>query len=55
MRDDVARELTYTGRIFDGEEAVRMGLATRVWAPTRAEPRPWRWAAAEIGGRRTPR
>jgi enoyl-CoA hydratase/carnithine racemase len=30
VRDDVARELTYTGRIFGGEEAVAMGLATRV-------------------------
>ena len=37
VRDDVARELTYTGRIFDGEEAVRMGLATRVCADPRAE------------------
>src|SRR5579864_3700432 len=26
VRDDVARELTYTGRIFGGEEAVSMGL-----------------------------
>jgi enoyl-CoA hydratase/carnithine racemase len=30
VRDDVARELTFTGRIFGGEEAVAMGLATRV-------------------------
>ena len=30
LRDDVARELTYTGRIFSGEEALTMGLATRV-------------------------
>ncbi|HTP78386.1 MAG TPA: crotonase/enoyl-CoA hydratase family protein [Rhizomicrobium sp.] len=30
LRDDVARELTYTGRIFSGEEAFTMGLATRV-------------------------
>jgi enoyl-CoA hydratase/carnithine racemase len=30
IRDDVARELTWSGRIFDGEEAVKMGLATRV-------------------------
>jgi enoyl-CoA hydratase/carnithine racemase len=30
LRDDVARELTYTGRIFTGEEALTMGLATRV-------------------------
>jgi enoyl-CoA hydratase/carnithine racemase len=36
-RDDVARELTYTGRIFGGEEAVAMGLATRVCADPRAD------------------
>jgi enoyl-CoA hydratase/carnithine racemase len=29
VRDDVARELTYTGRIVSGEEAVALGLATR--------------------------
>ena len=29
-RADVVRELVYTGRIFSGEEAVRLGLATRV-------------------------
>jgi len=37
VRDDVARELTFTGRIFGGEEAVSMGLATRVCADPRAE------------------
>ena len=37
VRDDVARELTYTGRIFDGEEALRLGFATRVCADPRAE------------------
>lgn len=37
MRDDVARELTFTGRIFEGEEAVRLGAATRVAAAPRAE------------------
>jgi enoyl-CoA hydratase/carnithine racemase len=31
-RDDVARELTYTGRIVNGPEAVALGLATRVEA-----------------------
>lgn len=31
-RDDVARELTYTGRIVSGAEAVALGLATRVEA-----------------------
>jgi enoyl-CoA hydratase/carnithine racemase len=30
LRDDVARELTYSGRIFTGEEALTLGLATRV-------------------------
>jgi len=37
VRDDVARELTYTGRIFGGEEAGAMGLATRVCADPRAD------------------
>jgi enoyl-CoA hydratase/carnithine racemase len=37
VRDDVGRELTYTGRIFGGEEAVAMGLATRVCADPHAE------------------
>jgi enoyl-CoA hydratase/carnithine racemase len=37
VRDDVARELTYTGRIFGGEEAVAMGLATRICADPRAD------------------
>lgn len=37
VRDDVARELTYSGRIFSGEEAYRMGLATRVCGDPRAE------------------
>jgi enoyl-CoA hydratase/carnithine racemase len=32
VRDDVARELTYTGRVFTGEEALGLGLATRVCA-----------------------
>lgn len=39
VRDDVARELTYTGRIVEGEEAVRLGLATRVVADPLAEAR----------------
>ncbi len=30
VRPDVLAELTYTGRIVSGEEAVRLGLATRV-------------------------
>lgn len=30
VRDDIARELTFTGRIFSGEEAHSIGLATRL-------------------------
>lgn len=37
VRDDVARELTFSGRIFSGEEALAMGLATRVCEDPRAE------------------
>jgi len=37
VRDDVARELTYSGRMISGEEALRLGLATRVCADPRAE------------------
>lgn len=37
VRDDVARELTYSGRMFSGEEALAMGLATRVCADPHAE------------------
>ncbi|KQX21302.1 crotonase/enoyl-CoA hydratase family protein [Variovorax sp. Root434] len=29
-RSDVVRELTFTGRIFSGEEALRIGFATRI-------------------------
>lgn len=29
VRQDVAKELTFTGRVVDGEDAVRLGLATR--------------------------
>src|SRR5204863_9129443 len=36
-KPDVLRELTWSGRIFNGEEAVAMGLATRVCADPRAE------------------
>lgn len=36
-RTDVVRELTFTGRIFSGEESVRLGLATRVAADPLAE------------------
>ena len=30
VRDDVAKELTFTGRVVSGSEAVALGLATRV-------------------------
>lgn len=36
VREDVARELTYTGRIFNGEEAQQLGIVTRVVADPRA-------------------
>jgi enoyl-CoA hydratase/carnithine racemase len=37
MRDDVIRELTYTGRIFTGEEALGLGVATRVTTTPRED------------------
>ena len=36
-RDDIIRELTYTGRIFGADEALAYGFATRVCADPRAE------------------
>ena len=36
-REDIVRELTYTGRVFTGEEAFAMGFATRVCPDPRAE------------------
>jgi len=30
VRDDILRELTYTGRIFSAQEALNYGLATRI-------------------------
>ncbi|HYE45404.1 MAG TPA: crotonase/enoyl-CoA hydratase family protein [Caulobacter sp.] len=37
VRDDIARDLTYTGRIFSGQEAFEYGIATRVCPDPRAE------------------
>jgi enoyl-CoA hydratase/carnithine racemase len=37
VRDDVARELIFSGRIFSGREALRLGLATRVCDDPRSE------------------
>jgi enoyl-CoA hydratase/carnithine racemase len=37
VRDDVARELTWTGRVLSGEEAVSLGIATRASADPHAE------------------
>jgi enoyl-CoA hydratase/carnithine racemase len=36
-REDIVRELTYTGRIFSGEEAYQYGFAARVCADPYAE------------------
>ncbi|HEY2483062.1 MAG TPA: crotonase/enoyl-CoA hydratase family protein [Caulobacteraceae bacterium] len=36
-REDVVRELTYTGRIFSGKEALELGFATRVCEDPLAE------------------
>ncbi len=48
LRDDVVRELTFSGRIVGGAEAVALGLATRVCADPLAEAFV---LAAEIVGR----
>jgi enoyl-CoA hydratase/carnithine racemase len=48
VRDDVARELTYTGRVFTGREALAMGLVTRVCEDPLAEALA---TAREIAGR----
>jgi enoyl-CoA hydratase/carnithine racemase len=36
VRDDILRELTYTGRIFSAQEAMAYGLATRICEDPRA-------------------
>ena len=36
VRDDILRELTYTGRIFSAQEAMSFGLATRICEDPRA-------------------
>ena len=46
--DDVARELTYTGRMLSGTEAAAIGLCTRVADDPRAEALA---LAAEIAGK----
>jgi enoyl-CoA hydratase/carnithine racemase len=43
VRDDILRELTYTGRIFSAQEALSFGLATRIVDDPRA-------AALEMAG-----
>ncbi len=48
VRDDLARELCFTGRIFNGEEAVSLGVATRVCADPYADALA---LAKEIAGR----
>ena len=45
---DVAKELTFTGRMFDGEEALRLGVVTRLAADPLEEAQA---LAAEIAGR----
>jgi enoyl-CoA hydratase/carnithine racemase len=51
VRDDVARELIFSGRIFSGQEAFGFGLATRVCDDPRGEA----LAFAKEGGRQEPR
>lgn len=48
VRDDVLRELTYTGRIFSAAEAANYGLATRICDDPRAAALE---AAREIAGK----
>src|SRR4030081_2174175 len=48
VRDDILRELTYTGRIFSAQEALSYGLATRICD---APPAAALAAAREIAGK----
>jgi enoyl-CoA hydratase/carnithine racemase len=48
VRDDVARDLIFSGRQFTGEEALGLGLATRVCADPRADALAY---AADIAGK----
>jgi len=48
MREDLAQELTYSGRVFSGAEAAGLGLATRVCDDPRADALAF---AAEIAAR----
>ena len=48
VRDDILRELTYTGRIFSAQEALNYGLATRICDDPRAAAFE---AAREIAGK----
>jgi enoyl-CoA hydratase/carnithine racemase len=47
LRDDVLRELVYTGRVVQAEEAVTLGLATRLCADPLAQARAWAQAVAQ--------
>ena len=47
LRDDVLRELTYTGRVVAADEAVALGLATRVCDDPLAEARSLAQAIAQ--------
>lgn len=48
LRDDVMRDLVCSGRVVEADEAVRVGLATRVCDDPLAEARAW---AREVAGR----
>lgn len=48
VRDDILRDLTYTGRIFSAQEAMAFGLATRICDDPRAAALE---AAREIAGK----